>query len=44
MEKVVYNLEKGESMTLRHRFYVKSGSNVTADEADTIAEEFAKMY
>lgn len=44
MEKVVYNLKKGESMTLRHRFYVESGSDITSDEADKLAEEFAKLY
>jgi len=44
MEKVVYNLEKGQSMTLRHRFYVESGSEFTSEEADKIAEEFARLY
>jgi hypothetical protein len=44
MEKVVYNLEKGQSMTLRHRFYVESGSEIRSDDADKIAEEFARLY
>jgi hypothetical protein len=35
-----YNLEKGESMTLNHRFYIKSGSELTSGEADIIFEEF----
>lgn len=43
-EKVVYTLEKGESMTLRHRFFVQSGAEVTADQAKGIAEDFAKKY
>ena len=41
-EKVVYKLEKGESMTLRHRFYVQSGSELTSDQAGKIAARFCK--
>jgi hypothetical protein len=43
-EKVVYKLVKGESMTLRHRFYVQSGSEINSDQAGKIAADFAKAY
>ncbi len=43
-EKVVYTLEQGESMTLRHRFFVQSGTEVTAQQAKSIAEDFARKY
>jgi hypothetical protein len=43
-EKVVYKLEKGESMTLRHRFYVQSGSEINSDQAGKIAADFSKTY
>lgn len=43
-EKVVYKLAKGESMTIRHRFYVQSGSELTSDQAGKIAADFAKAY
>ena len=43
-EKVAYTLKKGESMTLRHRFYVQSGSELSAVNADKILEAFAKAY
>lgn len=43
-EKVKYDLEKGQSMTLRHRFYVQSGSPLTPDGAKKIFEDFAKKY
>jgi hypothetical protein len=43
-EKVVYKLANGESMTLRHRFYVQSGSEITADQAGKIEADFAKAY
>jgi hypothetical protein len=39
-----FNLEKGESMKLYHRFYVKSGSELTPEEANSIFEEFSKAY
>jgi VCBS repeat-containing protein len=43
-EKVVYTLEKGESMTLRHRFFVQSGAEVTSQQAKSIAEDFGRKY
>jgi VCBS repeat-containing protein len=43
-EKVVYNLANGESLTLRHRFYIRSGSEVTPESAARIFEEFSRMY
>ncbi|HLN55906.1 MAG TPA: PmoA family protein [Bacteroidales bacterium] len=43
-EKVSYTLEKGQSMTLYHRFFVQSGTAVTADQAKGIAADFAKKY
>jgi Family of unknown function (DUF6807) len=38
------NLGKGESITLRHRFYVQSGSDLTPEKANKIFKEFSKMY
>lgn len=43
-EKVVYNLEKGQSMTLYHRFFIQSGSAITTEQAKSIAADFAKKY
>jgi len=43
-EKVEWKLARGESLTLRHRFYVKSGSEMTAREADKIFKKFSKLY
>jgi VCBS repeat-containing protein len=43
-EKKNYNLAKGESLTLRHRFYVQSGSDLTPEKANKIFKEFSKMY
>jgi hypothetical protein len=43
-EKVTYPLQKGQSMTLRHRFYVQSGSELTPDGAMKIFQEFSKLY
>jgi len=43
-EKKVWNLAKGESITLRHRFYVQSGTELTPETADKIFKEFSKMY
>jgi len=43
-EKVVYNLGKGESMVLYHRFFIQSGSEVTVEQAKSIAADFAKKY
>ncbi|MGE5418607.1 MAG: PmoA family protein [Chloroflexota bacterium] len=44
MEKVVYYLEKGESMTLYHRFFVQSGAEITTGQAKSIAADFAKKF
>jgi hypothetical protein len=43
-EKVVYKLEKGQSMTLYHRFFIQAGSEIKADQAAKIAADFAKEY
>lgn len=43
-EKVVWNLSKGESITLRHRFYVQSGAEMTPADAGKIFKQFSKMY
>ncbi len=43
-EKKVYQLSKGESMTLRHRFYVQSGSDLTPEKANSIFKKFSKEY
>lgn len=43
-EKKVYKLEKGESITLYHRFYVQSGSELTPENANKIFQEFSKEY
>jgi hypothetical protein len=44
LEKRSYKLEKGQSVTLYHRFYVQSGSELTPEEANKIFEEFKKEY
>jgi len=43
-EKVSYKLEKGESMTLYHRFFIQSGSEITAEMANALFMEFSKSY
>lgn len=43
-EKKVYELAKGESITLRHRFYVQSGSGLTPETANKIFKKFSKEY
>lgn len=43
-EKVSYTLEKGQSMTLYHRFFIQSGAAVNAEQAKSIAADFAKKY
>ncbi len=43
-EKKVYNLAKGESITLRHRFYVQSGSDLTPEKANKIFKEFSREH
>lgn len=44
MEKKSFPLAKGESMTLYHRFYLQSGSELTAEKATKIFQDFAKAY
>ena len=44
LEKRSYKLEKGQSVTLYHRFYVQSGSDLTPEEANKIFEEFKAAY
>jgi hypothetical protein len=43
-EKRSYKIEKGQSVTLYHRFYVQSGSELTAEDANRIFKEFSKAY
>lgn len=43
-EKISYNLEKGESMTLYHRFYIQSGKELTPAGANKIFADFSKKY
>ena len=43
-EKKVYTLMKGESMTLYHRFYIQSGSELTPEKAVQIFKSFSKEY
>lgn len=43
-EKVSYTLEKGQSMTLYHRFFIQSGAALNAEQAKSIAADFAKKY
>src|SRR4030042_5344040 len=43
-EKIVVTLQKGESITLRHRFYVQSGAELTSEKANQIFLAFSKMY
>jgi VCBS repeat-containing protein len=43
-EKKVWTLAKGESLTLRHRFYVQSGEDLSPEKATKIFKEFSKLY
>lgn len=43
-EKVTFVLQKGQSVTLRHRFVVQSGKDITPEEANKIFSEFAEEY
>jgi VCBS repeat-containing protein len=43
-EKKVYTLMKGESMTLYHRFYIQSGTELTPEKAVQIFQSFSKEY
>jgi hypothetical protein len=44
IEKFNLVIEKGKSVTLYHRFYVKSGTGLTTDEANKIFKKFSKEY
>ena len=43
-EKKSLTIEKGQSITLYHRFYVQSGSELTTENANKIFKEFSKAY
>jgi len=43
-EKIVVTLQKGESITLRHRFYIQSGKEISSDQANQIFKEFSALY
>jgi len=43
-EKRSYKIEKGQSVTLYHRFYIQSGSKLTTEDANKIFKEFSKEY
>jgi len=43
-EKKSLTIEKGQSVTLYHRFYVQSGSELTPENANKIFKEFSKAY
>ena len=43
-EKRSYTIEKGKSVTLYHRFYIQSGSELTVENAEKIFKEFSKEY
>lgn len=43
-QKIVVTLQKGESLTLRHRFFIQSGKEVTPEQANQIFKEFSALY
>jgi hypothetical protein len=43
-EKIIITLQKGESITLRHRFYVQSGAELISEKANQIFQAFSKLY
>jgi hypothetical protein len=43
-EKASLTLQKGQSITLIHRFFVKSGSEITSVDANRIFKEFSNAY
>lgn len=43
-DKRTFTLEKGQSVKLCHRLYIKSGSPLTSDEANKIFKVFSKEY
>ncbi len=44
VDRKVYKLKKGESITLYHRFYIQSGSELTPENAIKIFKDFSKTY
>jgi hypothetical protein len=44
LEKKIYKIEKGQSVSLYHRFYVQSGSELTPEKANKIFREFVREY
>lgn len=43
-KKIIVDIVKGESVTLRHRFYLQSGEEITPAQANTIFDAFSKLY
>jgi hypothetical protein len=43
-EKRSFTIKKGESVTIYHRFYVQSGSELTPEKANKIFKEFEREY
>jgi hypothetical protein len=43
-EKRSYTIKKGQSVTLYHRFYVQSGSELTPEKANKIFKDFSEAY
>ena len=43
-EKVNYTLKKGESLTIRHRFYLQTGAEITTEKASQIFKDFSAKY
>lgn len=43
-EKRSFTLEKGQSVTLYHRFYIQAGSALTASGANEIFKDFSRRY
>jgi hypothetical protein len=43
-EKFTLTLNKGESVTFRHRFYLQSGSEISDETANKVAKSFAEAY
>lgn len=43
-ESIAVDLAKGESLTLRHRFFLQSGAEITPAQANAIFADFSKLY
>lgn len=43
-EKIIYEMKEGESVTLRHRMIIRSGDEITPDQADSFFEDFSMKY